>query len=366
MQRQRVLVVVLALAVLWMLSVQMTHAAEPPAQANVSVGYATPLGTAFTYQGQLQQGGNPVNGTCDLRFGLWDALSGGLAVGSLLERPAVNVTNGLLSVADLDFGAAFAGDARWLEVAVRCPAGSGSYTTLAPRQALTPAPYAIYARNVPLAGSGSATTAARSDHNHWGQSWTSSSSSAGLSVTNSGAGSALSGASDSGCGVTGDSTASYGVYGTGGAVGVHGEGPTGVEGKGTGAGTGGHFLSAGGKAIQADGDVQVTGNLTVTGQISGFPRPSFDSGWVQVAQGTSVTITHSLGGDPEDYVVDMTFRDNYFGSGIHQITYGGDVRPDEGGKGVWWEALNATTIKAARAVNDARCQEVRIRIWVYQ
>ena len=52
------------------------------------------------------------------------------------------VTNGLFTVT-LDFGtAAFQGDARWLQIAVR-PTGGGSYTTLAPRQALTATPYAM-------------------------------------------------------------------------------------------------------------------------------------------------------------------------------------------------------------------------------
>jgi hypothetical protein len=452
MQRQRILGVVLALALLWLLGVQLTRAAEPSVQANVSVQYAAPLGSAFTYQGQLRQGGNPINGTCDFRFGLWDAPAGGAAVGSPLDKLAASLASGLFSVPDLDFGGtAFTGDSRWLEVAVRCPAGSGSYTTLTPRQALTAAPYALYAKNVPLAGSGSASTAARSDHNHWGQSWTSGSSSAGLSVTNSGTGSGLSGTSYAGYGVAGDSAGTYGGFFTGlnggvygeaartttgpaygvygkaystGNIGVYGEnaapagglasgigvlgksgGGTGVEGTSTGgvgvagssyanygvmgdsastyggyftgqtggvygkslgAGPGGYFDSAGGKALEADGDVQVTGNLTVTGQISGFPHPNFDSGWVDVAQGATVTVTHNLGGDPENYVVDMTFRDYVAGSGIHQITYGGDVRPTEGSKGVWWEVLTATSIKVIRGVNDVRCQAVRIRIWVYK
>jgi hypothetical protein len=52
------------------------------------------------------------------------------------------VTNGLFTV-QLDFGAgAFQGDARWLQIAVKC-AGDASYTTLSPRQPLTPAPYAL-------------------------------------------------------------------------------------------------------------------------------------------------------------------------------------------------------------------------------
>ena len=36
----------------------------------------------------------------------------------------------------------FAGDARWLDIQVRSPAGSGTFTPLSPRQELTPTPYA--------------------------------------------------------------------------------------------------------------------------------------------------------------------------------------------------------------------------------
>lgn len=102
-----------------------------------------PLGTAFTYQGQLKQGGNPVNDTCDFQFSLWDAVSGGTQVGTT-QTKTVSVSNGLFTVADPDFGAgAFQGDARWLGIAVKC-SGEGGYTTLDPRQPLTATPYALY------------------------------------------------------------------------------------------------------------------------------------------------------------------------------------------------------------------------------
>lgn len=111
-----------------------------------------PLGTAFSYQGQLTSGGTPVNGRCDFQFRLFDGPDGGGQVGPTLERTGVDVTNGFF-VVQLDFGAsAFDGNARYLEVGVRCPSGSGAaYTQLSPRQPITPAPYAIYA-----AASGSA------------------------------------------------------------------------------------------------------------------------------------------------------------------------------------------------------------------
>ena len=106
-----------------------------------------PLGNAITYQGWLQQNGVAVEGLCDLRFTLFDAAANGAVVSGTLERLNYTVTGGYFTVSDLDFGAIFTGAARWLEVAVRCPAGSGDFTTLTPRQPLTAAPYALYAAN---------------------------------------------------------------------------------------------------------------------------------------------------------------------------------------------------------------------------
>ena len=101
------------------------------------------LGAAITYQGQLKSGGVPVQGSCDLQFSLWDGATGGSQIGSTQTRGSVAVNKGLFTVL-VDFGVgAFTGDARWLGIKVRCPAGSGTYTTLTPRQPLTAAPYAL-------------------------------------------------------------------------------------------------------------------------------------------------------------------------------------------------------------------------------
>jgi hypothetical protein len=100
-----------------------------------------PMGSAFTYQGRLADAGGPATGSFDFRFTLFDAATVGGAVGAPVSVPAVAVAQGLFA-ATLDFGpTAFAGQARWLQVEVR-PAGGGTYTTLAPRQEVTPAPHA--------------------------------------------------------------------------------------------------------------------------------------------------------------------------------------------------------------------------------
>jgi hypothetical protein len=128
------------------LAVGLARAQEPqPPQGGVGIQAA--LGTAFTYQGQLKKAGSPVNGTCDFQFSLWDAAGsgsppiGGNPIG-ITQTATISVTNGLFT-AQIDFGAdAFQGDARWLQIGVKC-AGDASYVTLSPRQPLAPAPYAL-------------------------------------------------------------------------------------------------------------------------------------------------------------------------------------------------------------------------------
>jgi hypothetical protein len=101
------------------------------------------LGTAFTYQGELTEGGSPANGAYDFQFTLHDDASAGSQVGSTVTVGDQTVTEGRFTV-NLDFGAdAFTGEARWLEIGVRDGGSTGGYTPLTPRQELTPAPYAL-------------------------------------------------------------------------------------------------------------------------------------------------------------------------------------------------------------------------------
>src|SRR5437899_8780591 len=89
--------------------------------------------TSFTYQGRLTDGGTPANGSYDLQFTLWDALSGGTQQPQpspvVVMRSSVAVANGIFTV-QLDFGPsanAFPGADRFLEIGVR-PTGAGSFT----------------------------------------------------------------------------------------------------------------------------------------------------------------------------------------------------------------------------------------------
>jgi hypothetical protein len=110
--------------------------------AQLSTAHAQ--GTAFTYQGRLNDGASPANGIYDLRFTIYASTnSPGTIVAGPFTNSAVAVSNGLFTTA-LDFGAGvFAGNPRWLEISVQ--KNGGGFTPLSPRQQLTATPYAILA-----------------------------------------------------------------------------------------------------------------------------------------------------------------------------------------------------------------------------
>jgi trimeric autotransporter adhesin len=109
-------------------------------------------GTAFTYQGRLNDTGQPANGVYDLQLTIFDANTSGNLIAGPATNSATGVSNGLFTVG-LDFGpGVFIGPPRWLEIGVRTNGGA-SFVTLIPRQELTPAPYAILAGDVSPANS---------------------------------------------------------------------------------------------------------------------------------------------------------------------------------------------------------------------
>ncbi|MGD0744683.1 MAG: hypothetical protein ABSA45_05970 [Verrucomicrobiota bacterium] len=110
------------------------------------VGWVLPSWTAFTYQGRLNDGGNPANGSYDMEFNLyvWTNTLPNLTAGPIVNS-AVAVTNGLFTTT-LDFGGSvFSGNLLLLEVGVRTNGGTNAFVVLSPRQPLTPVPYAIFA-----------------------------------------------------------------------------------------------------------------------------------------------------------------------------------------------------------------------------
>jgi hypothetical protein len=101
--------------------------------------FAGPVTSAFTYQGQLDDGGAPADGTYDLVFRLYGSQAGFDQIGGAVSVPGVAMTDGIFSV-DLNFGDVFDGQERWLEIQI-------DGVTLSPRQSLRAAPYAMFALN---------------------------------------------------------------------------------------------------------------------------------------------------------------------------------------------------------------------------
>jgi len=107
-----------------------------------------PAGTAISYQGRLEDNASAANGPYDFQFLLLDASVGGTQIGGIVTLNDVPVSTGIFTV-KLDFGVGvFGGGARFLQIAVRPGASGGAYTTLTPRQELTPAASSLSLTNV--------------------------------------------------------------------------------------------------------------------------------------------------------------------------------------------------------------------------
>ncbi len=138
---QRILIVLSLLA-----TISLGAGAAAGQSGSISpVSVAALDNTGFTFQGALQNNGTPVTGTCDFTFTLYPALIGGTRLGEMLTAPALPVSQGFFQTT-LDYGyLPLNGEARWIETAVRCPAGTGAFATLEPRQRVLSAPYAVTA-----------------------------------------------------------------------------------------------------------------------------------------------------------------------------------------------------------------------------
>lgn len=105
-------------------------------------------GNSFSFQGRLNDGTTPANGSYDLQFSLYTAIVGGSPVGSPVPKPNTTLVNGVFSVM-LDFGSAAFNDpnAVFIEIGIKPSGSPNAYTILGPRQQLTVVPYAVRAND---------------------------------------------------------------------------------------------------------------------------------------------------------------------------------------------------------------------------
>jgi hypothetical protein len=120
--------------------------------AALAAGAVFGQGSAFNFQGRLNDGANPANGRYDLEFRLFTALAGGTQIGATLARPNTILINGVFSTT-LDFGAAAFNNPNsvFIETGVRPNGSPNAYTILGPRQQITAVPFAIRATNATFA-----------------------------------------------------------------------------------------------------------------------------------------------------------------------------------------------------------------------
>ncbi len=106
-----------------------------------------------------------------------------------------------------------------------------------------------------------------------------------------------------------------------------------------------------------------------SGSRGGFPRPAYDSGWVILQVGGAVTLTHNLGGDPNNYLVDLQFY--HYSGEIHDLInncgLGGDQgKTDADSRGGYYCGLNATSANCFVRQDRVVYPPARLRIWVYE
>jgi hypothetical protein len=100
------------------------------------------------------------------------------------------------------------------------------------------------------------------------------------------------------------------------------------------------------------------------GQPAAVAASYFDSGWIPQPAGACQVINHNLGGNPDDYAVEVLFLDtDAVGLGIHRRGYGG---LDNAGsqEGAHWQRLTTNTIEVCRGANDPFVDRVRVRVFV--
>jgi hypothetical protein len=107
-----------------------------------------------------------------------------------------------------------------------------------------------------------------------------------------------------------------------------------------------------------------TGQPKTRGKNSGSVIDAFwSSGWVDIATSESIMFTHNMGGDVDDYAVQLWFRDTDAGGyGVNNRGYG-SLEDNGVWSGAFWRSLTDTTISVGRQPADTMADQVRVWIW---
>lgn len=122
-----------------------------------------------------------------------------------------------------------------------------------------------------------------------------------------------------------------------------------------------HNLTGSTVAVSRAADDMVAPNVRVC--ITVADPPGYDSGWQDIPQGGLRQLSHALGGQVDNYVVRMEFKDaDLAGLGVHLQNIGGNASGSLR-LGAAWQNLTAGTITVYRFLTDENIDQVRIRIW---
>ena len=266
----------------------------------------------MNYQGRLSRDDAPVDGVEIMTFELWDDQYGGVRA---WNEPgvSVNVVNGLFTHAlgsIQPLPSQIFDRQLWLQIIV------GS--VYLPRQKLMAAPYAfslVPGAQVEGAESTAVLTVENTATSGTAISAISSGNSAALTATNNAGGPAIA------------------AYGLGGSAKFE---------------------------VSNNGDIKYQGKLE-----GAFPAPAYDSGWKDINVDQHLYLYHNLGGDADDYLVDLTFNDDNGDHGVNIHGLGAFRRyQEEKGSGAFWRILDEQKIVVKRKKDDDFADQVRVRIWV--
>ncbi len=107
-----------------------------------------------------------------------------------------------------------------------------------------------------------------------------------------------------------------------------------------------------------------------------LPKPTYVSAWQAIPVNGTFTFPHSIGGNADDYLVDLEYKSSIPEIGVNQIYYGGarlgsnmprtnpiDLGSPNDLVGAYWDNLTSSDITVHRNPQDKYADEVRVRIW---